>query len=249
MFHNGSTYDYHFIVKELAEELELEFECLGENTEKYINFSAPIKKKITKIDKGGNGKILKISYKIKFIESFRFISSSLSSLLDNLFEGLHSDKRTDCKSCLDYIITKGDQLIFRCFECKKNYMKDFNNELIKRFANIYEICNEDINKFIFLLRKGVYPCEYMNSWEIFDETSLPEEITDVDYRHVERVFKNFNNKNLGDYHDLYVQCDTLLLAGVFETFKNRCIEIYELDPTQISICNRISMASLFKKQR
>ena len=54
------------------------------------------------------------------------MSSSLSNLVDNLSEGLHSDKCTCCKSCLDYMITKDDQLIFRCFECKKNYKKDFN---------------------------------------------------------------------------------------------------------------------------
>ena len=69
-----------------------------------------------------------------------------------------------------------------------------------------------------------------------DETSLPkkesfysslnkEDITDVDHRHAERVFKKINNKNLGDYHDLYVQSDTLLLADVFENFRNKCIEI------------------------
>ena len=85
-------------------------------------------------------------------------------------------------------------------ECKNNYKNDFNKELIKRFANIYELCNEDINKFNFLLSKGVYPYEYMNSWERFDETSLPdkeafysslsmEDITDVDHRHAKRVFK------------------------------------------------------------
>ena len=92
-----------------------------------------------------------------------------------------------------------------------------------------------------LLRKSVYPYEYMDSWERFDETSLPgkeafynslnmENITDVDYRHAKRVFKSLNYKNLGDYHDLYVQSDTLLLADVFENFRNKCIEIYELDP-------------------
>ena len=96
VFHNGSTYHYHFIIKELAEEFEGEFECLGENTEKYITFSVPIEKQITKNDKNENDKIMKISYKIKFIDSFRFISSSLSSLVDNLSEGRHSDKCTDC---------------------------------------------------------------------------------------------------------------------------------------------------------
>ena len=161
VFHNGSTYDYHFIIKELAEEFEIEFECLGENTEKYIPFSVPIKKKITKIDKDGNDKIMKTSYKIKFIDSFKFRSSLLSSLVDNLSEGFHSDKCRDCKSCLDYMISKDDQLIVRCFECKKNYKKEFNKELIKRFANIHEFCNEDINKFTLLLRKGVYP--YVNT--------------------------------------------------------------------------------------
>ena len=57
-----------------------------------------------------------------------------------------------------------------------------------------------------------------------------EDITDVDYRHAKRVLKYFNNKNVGDYHDLYVQSDTLLLANVFEYFRNKCIEIYELEP-------------------
>ena len=197
VFHNGSTCDYHFIIKELVEVFEGEFKCLGENTEKYITFSVPIKKEITKIDKDGNGKIMEISYKINFIDSFRFMSISLSNLVTNLSEELHSDKRTDCKSCLDYMITKDDQLIFRYFKSKNNYKKDFNNKLIKRFANIYEFCNEDINKFILLLRKGVYLYEYMDSWERFNETSLPdreafysslnmEDITDVDYRHAER---------------------------------------------------------------
>ena len=119
-------------------------------------------------------------------------------------------------------------------------MKDFNEDLNKRFASTYEFCNEDINKFILLLRKGVYPYEYMDSWERFDEPSLPdkkafysslnmEDITDVGYRHTKRVLKYLNNKNLGDYHDLYVQSDTLLLADGFENFRNKYREIYELD--------------------
>ena len=63
MFHNGSTYDYPFVIKELTEEFEGEFECLGENTEKYITFSVPNEKEITKKDKNGNDKITKLSYK------------------------------------------------------------------------------------------------------------------------------------------------------------------------------------------
>ena len=101
--------------------------------------------------------------KIKFIDSFRFMSSSLSSLVDNLSEGLHKDKCIDCKSCLDYTMFNDDQLVFRCFECKKYYKKDFNKDLIKRFTSIYEFCNRDTNKFIFSLRKGVYPYKYMDS--------------------------------------------------------------------------------------
>ena len=79
----------HFIIKDLAEELEGQFECLGENTEKYITFSVPIKKELD------NGK--SITYKIKFIDSFKFMSSSLSNLVDNLSEARHCDKCTDCK--------------------------------------------------------------------------------------------------------------------------------------------------------
>ena len=130
-------------------------------------------------------------------------------------------------------------MVFSCFECKKNYKKDFNEELIKRFTNIYEFCNKDINKSILLLRKGVYPYEYMDSWERFNGTSLPdretfysslnkEDITDVDHKHAKKVFKKLNNKNLGDYHGLYVQNDTLLFDDVFENFRNKCIEIYDL---------------------
>ena len=181
----------------MAEESEGEFECLGENTEKYIIFSVPIKKEITKKDKNGNDKIRKISYKIKFISSSRFMSTSLSNLVSNLSEGLHNDRCIDCKSCLDYMITKDKQLIFSSFRCKKNYEKKINKELIQRFANTYEFFNGDLNEFILLLRKGVYPYEYMDSWKRFDKTSLPnkeefysnlnmEDITDVDYRHVKK---------------------------------------------------------------
>ena len=169
VFHNGSTYDYHFVIKELVTEFDGNFECLGENTEKYITFSVPLKKEIK-----NKNKIIEITYKIKFVDSYRFMSTSLSKLVDNLSEGIQNNRCVDYKSFLDYMKTKDEKLIFKCFSCKKNYEKDFNKELMKRFANIYEFCNGDPNKFILLLRKGVYPYEYMDNWERFDETSLPE---------------------------------------------------------------------------
>ena len=92
-----------------------------------------------------------------------------------------------------------------------------------------------------LLRKGVFPYEYMNSWEKFNETVLPPkkdfysnlnlgDISDEDYKHAQKVWDVFEIKNLGEYHDLYVQSDTLLLADVYENFRNMCLNIYELDP-------------------
>ena len=82
------------------------------------------------------------------------MSMPLSKLIDNLSEGLHNNKCLDCESVLDYIKTKNEKLILKCFNCKSYYEKDFNKELIERFASTYEFCNKDLNKFILLLRKG-----------------------------------------------------------------------------------------------
>ena len=107
-------------------------------------------------------------------------------------------------------------------------------ELIKKFPITYKVSNGDLNKFYLLLRKGV-------QWKRFNETELPDKesfyselnkegITDEDYAHAQKVWDALNIKNLGEYHDLYVQSDTALLADVFENFRDKCIEIYELDP-------------------
>ena len=123
VFHNGSTYDYHVIIKELVKEFEANFECICENTEKYITFSVSIKKKIENKD-------IEITCKIKFIDSYRFMSSSLSKLVDNLSEGIHNNKCLDCGSCLDYVlITKNEKLILECYNCKQRYKKKFNKDL------------------------------------------------------------------------------------------------------------------------
>ena len=82
VFHNGSNYDYHFIIKELAEEFKKQFTCLGENTEKYITFTVPIEKAVTRIDKNGEEISKNISYILQFIDSARFMASSLSNLVE-----------------------------------------------------------------------------------------------------------------------------------------------------------------------
>ena len=242
-------------------EFEGNFECLGENTEKYITFSVPIKKKIENKD-------LEITYKIKFIDSYRFMASSLSKLVDNLSEGIHNNKCFDCRSNLDYIKTtagpsslerKDEKLILECHNCKQHYKKKFNKELIKRFANTYSFCNNDLNKFILLLRKGVYSYEYMDNWERFNETSLPskesfysnlnmEDIDDIDYRHGNNVFNKYKLNNLGDYHDPNVQSDdTLLLANVFENVRDMCLKEYELDPAHFLLLPGLAWQACLKK--
>ena len=95
-------------------------------------------------------------YRLKFIDNFRCMSTSLSSLVDNLLEKPHSDKCKNCKYELNYMPFKDNQLYFQCLECKKNSKKDYK-ELIKIFANTYEFCNGGTNKFILVLRKVIYP--------------------------------------------------------------------------------------------
>ena len=108
---------------------------------------------------------------------------------------------------------------------------------------------------ISFLRKDVYPYEYIDSWEIFNETSLPhkepfyselnlEGISDKDYLHTQKVWDEFEIRNLGEYH---VQSDTLLLADAFEKFRNTCIEIYELDPAHFLSAPGLAWQAFSKK--
>ena len=111
---------------------------------------------------------------------------------------------------------------------------------------------------MLLLRKGVYPYEYMDDWSRFDEEQLPdksdfysslnmEEISGIDYRHAEKVLNKFNIKNLGEYHDLYVMSGTLLLADIFENFRNMCIKVYGLDPVYFLSAPGLAWQACLKK--
>ena len=133
-------------------------------------------------------------------------------------------------------------------------------KLIEKFPSTYQLCNKDINKFALLLRKGVYPYEYMDSWKRFKEESLPdkeyfysklnnEHITDEGYAHARKVWNTLKIKNLGEYHDLYVQSDTALLADVFENFRDRCTEIYELDPAHFLSAPGLTWQACLKKTK
>ena len=159
-------------VKELAKEFKDKFEYLGEDTETYINFSVSIEEELAK------GK--KITHKLKFIDSFRFMSSKLSNLINNLSETYSNEykgskERKKVKSVYDFIGLKNNKLHHKCNGWKKRWSKSLDG-LLKKFPKTYEFCNNDFNKFILSLKKGVYPYEYMDSLERFDETSMPDKI-------------------------------------------------------------------------
>ena len=136
------------------------------------------------------------------------MSALQSSLVDNLSE----INKKECKTCMEknnikseckFIEFKNNRLNYKCKECNDKSCKSING-LNKKFPNTYQFCNEDVNKFVLLLRKGVYPYEYMDNWGKFNETSLPDKqsfyselnkegISDEDYAHTQ---KWENGKNL-----------------------------------------------------
>ena len=146
------------------------------------------------IDKDGEEKSKEME--LRFIDSFKFMSSSLDSLVNNL-------------------------------ACRGN----------KFFG--FEDYNE--SQYKLLIRKRIYPYEYMDDWDKFRETVLPPKeafysklnmpgVSEEDYEHANRVWREFGIKDLGEYHDLYLKTDVILLAKVLEAFRKICLDNYELDP-------------------
>ena len=191
-FHNLSGYDSHLFIKKLGTPNE-NMDCIPNNEEKYISFSKNIKVGEYKDKK--TGEVRDKTFKIRFLDSFKFLPTSLGALVNNLPKD--------------------------AFNNLERYYTGEKAELIKR--------------------KGVYPYEYMNTEERFKETKLPpkkafysrlsgEGITEEDYKHALNVWNVFNMKTILDYHELYNETDVLLMADVFENFRNNNLKIYGLDP-------------------
>ena len=191
VFHNLSGYDSHLFIKNLGV-TEGNINCIPNNEEKYISFSKDI---VVGEYTNKNGKIVDIKQQLRFIDSFKFVASSLDKLVENL------DKHCCVNTGKFY---KGKQLSL-------------------------------------LMRKGVYPYEYASSCARFDDKQLPpkeafysklsgEGISDDDYKHAHAVWDEFGMKTFKDYHNLYNKSDVLLLADVFENFRDVCMKNYQLDP-------------------
>ena len=214
VFHNLSGYDAHLFIKELAASSTdgAKMGVIAKNKEDYISFS--IKVEVDKyIDKNGIEKSKEIE--LRFIDSFKFMSSSLDSLINNL----------------------------ACGGGKFFGFEEYNE-----------------NQYKLLIRKGIYPYEYMTNWDKFKETKLPPReafysklnmagVREEDYEHARRVWKEFGLKDLGEYHDLYLKTDVILLANVFEEFRKVCLKNYGLDPAHFYTAPGLAWKACLKKTR
>ena len=193
-----------------------------QNTEKYITFTVPIEKEVTRIDE--MEKLQKnISYILQFIDSARFMARSLWIFLKEFIKlSVDTDMtKKECETCrikykysecfVEYF--KDDLIECKCFSFNKNCHHKFGEKLKERFFNTCIFSNND-NTFILFFGKGVYLYEHTDDWERSNETSLPEkedshshlnmeDITDAAHA---RVWKDFDVKNWGEYN-LYVQSD------------------------------------------
>ena len=142
-------------------------------------------------------------------------------------------------------------------DAKQKKTKDLDEVVLKKnFSHTSRFwgCDE---KFRLMIRKGVYPYEYMDDWKKFEETSLPPKdafcsrlsmrgISDQDYEHARQVWNIMEKKTLGYYHNTYLKTDVLLLADVFETFRNTCLKNYKLDPAHFYTAPGLAWQALLK---
>ena len=182
------------------------------------------------------------------IDTFRFTFNSLDTLVNNL---------TELNKCKKYKKECNKYVKYSCDKCKKVSYKPIS-DLIKRCSDVYSICNGDLDKFLLLLRKGVYPYEYMNSWNRFNECKNPpfkkyygklnmSNISKEDYVHSQKIWNTFKIQDLGVYHDLYVKTDVLLLADVFENFRRMCHDKYGLDPVRYASTPNLAWQACLKQ--
>ena len=171
-------------------------------------------------------------------------------------EEIHIIRYKDCNCFLEYQSAKKSLIKWKCLSCDKDYSTEFNEESKKKFKKKFMFSNNDTNKFILLLRKVVYPYEYMMIGKRL--STLPEkgesysnwnlkDITDADYMHMKRVCTDYEMNNLGDYSDLYLNCYTLLLADVFDNFRDMSVGIYELDPVKFISAPGLAWQAALKK--
>ena len=217
VFHNLSGYDVHLFIKELGKNSR-DMEVIAKSKEDYISFSVEVA--VDKyVNKEGNEEEKLI--KLRFIDSFKFMASSLDSLTRNLV-GICAPPGGG---------GKGEKLF--------------------GFENYSEL------QYELLTRKGVYPYEYMSSWDRFKESQLPSieafyskpnmsKISEDDYQHAQRVWKEFGIRNLGDYHDLYLRTDVVLLANVFEAVRDTCLRHYSLDPVHFYMAPGLAWKACLK---
>lgn len=202
-FHNLSGYDAHLFIKDLAFNEE-KIDVIPENKEKYISFT-----KCIHVDKINDKNIF---MKIRFLDSFRFMASSIEKLAKNL---------------------KPDQ--FR--ETSKFYPEQ--------------------TKFNLVIKKGMFPYSYIDSFQKLNDSKLPTrdkfydslnnfDITDSDYKHALTVWNAFDCKTLGQYSDIYLKTDVLLLADIFENFRDVCWETYELDACRYYTAPGLSWDAMLK---
>ena len=153
--------------------------------------------------------------------------------------------------CDDYVESLG------CERCRTKNTKDLGEGALKKnFNHTSRFWGRD-EKFHLMIRKGVYPYEYMDGWKKFEEASLPPKdafynklnmkgISDQDHEHTQQVWNTIEEKALGCYDDTYLKVHVLLLADMFETFRNTCLNNYKLDPAHFYTAAGLAWQALLK---